>query len=89
MDIACPLHSTSALIDDEHSTCSGAIALGRERETAGEEKTFPNVHVFLTFPVKIVLFSYDDGMVLRYPSGTMIAAAPDGAHQRRTGDKKI
>ena len=61
---------------------------GGSAKPPGREKTFPNVHVFLTFPVKIVLFSYDAGRVLRYPSGTMIAAAPDGADPRRTGEQK-
>jgi len=36
--------------------------------------------------MKIVVFSYDAGIVTLYPSGTMIAAAPEGTPTRRIGD---
>jgi len=39
------------------------------------------------FPVKIVVFSYDGGLLPFYPLVTMIIAAPDGVPPRRTGNK--
>jgi hypothetical protein len=57
-----------------------------EPKHKGAFKFFLNISPVLIFPMKIVVFSYEAGFLSPSPSGTMIAAAPEGTPPRRIDD---